>query len=132
RQVRVPGATETAMGWEVYPDGLERTLVWVSEEYRPGRIVVTESGSAWRDEGTAAGEGGGPAGGGGTGAAHARRGPRAPAARRVAYRLPATSSGRCWTTLNGRTGTTSVSGSCMSTTRRSGAPSRKAATGTPA
>jgi beta-glucosidase len=50
RQIPVPGATETAMGWEVCPDGLERTLVSVSEEYRPRRIVVTESGSAWRDK----------------------------------------------------------------------------------
>jgi beta-glucosidase len=50
RQIPVPDATETAMGWEVFPDGLEQTLVSVSEKYRPRRIVVTESGSAWRDE----------------------------------------------------------------------------------
>jgi beta-glucosidase len=50
RQVPVRGATETAMDWEVYPDGLEQTLVSVHEKYRPRRIVVTESGSAWRDE----------------------------------------------------------------------------------
>jgi beta-glucosidase len=55
RQVPVPGATETAMDWEVYPDGLEQTLVAVHEEYRPRRIVVTESGSAWRDEVTPSG-----------------------------------------------------------------------------
>jgi len=55
RQIRVPEATETAMDWEVYPDGLEQTLVSVSEEYRPGRIMVTESGSAWRDEVTPSG-----------------------------------------------------------------------------
>jgi beta-glucosidase len=55
RQVPVPGATETAMEWEVYPDGLEQTLVSVHERYRPHRIVVTESGSAWRDEVTPSG-----------------------------------------------------------------------------
>ena len=55
RQVPVPGAIETAMGWEVHPDGLERTLVSVSEHYRPRRIIVTESGSAWRDEVTPSG-----------------------------------------------------------------------------
>jgi beta-glucosidase len=55
RQVPVRGATETAMDWEVYPDGLEQTLVSVHEKYRPRRIVVTESGSAWRDEVTPSG-----------------------------------------------------------------------------
>jgi beta-glucosidase len=55
RQVPVAGATTTAMDWEVYPDGLEQTLVWVSEAYRPRRILVTESGSAWPDRVTASG-----------------------------------------------------------------------------
>jgi beta-glucosidase len=50
RQVPVPGSVETAMGWEVCPAGLERLLVAVSEEYRPTKIIVTESGSAWPDE----------------------------------------------------------------------------------
>ncbi|MDG4798139.1 GH1 family beta-glucosidase [Micromonospora sp. WMMD1082] len=49
RQVPVPGATHTAMDWEVNPAGLERLLVEVSEEYAPARILVTESGSAWPD-----------------------------------------------------------------------------------
>jgi len=56
RQVPVAGSTQTAMGWEAYPAGLERLLVGVTEAYAPGRILVTENGSAWPDEPTAAGE----------------------------------------------------------------------------
>ncbi|MFI2663654.1 GH1 family beta-glucosidase [Micromonospora carbonacea] len=55
RQVPVPGAAETAMGWENHPAGLERLLVAVHEEYAPSRILVTESGSAWPDHVTADG-----------------------------------------------------------------------------
>jgi beta-glucosidase len=55
RQIPVPGSMETAMGWEMYPSGLEQLLVSVAEVYRPPRIIVTESGSAWRDELTPAG-----------------------------------------------------------------------------
>ncbi|WP_348776320.1 family 1 glycosylhydrolase [Micromonospora sp. WMMD712] len=51
----VPGAVETAMGWESHPAGLERLLVAVHEEYAPSRILVTESGSAWPDHVTADG-----------------------------------------------------------------------------
>ncbi len=47
--VRVPDALETAMGWEVYPQGLEDILVRVAEEYGPKKIYVTENGSAWAD-----------------------------------------------------------------------------------
>jgi beta-glucosidase len=49
RQVPVAGSRETAMGWEVYPDGLEQLLVRVAEDYAPARVFVTESGSAWFD-----------------------------------------------------------------------------------
>jgi len=55
RQVPVPGSRETAMGWETYPAGLEQLLVRITEEYRPPRIFVTESGAAWKDVVTAAG-----------------------------------------------------------------------------
>jgi beta-glucosidase len=48
--VRVPGAVETAMPWEVYPQGLQDILVRVNEDYGPQRIYVTENGSAWDDE----------------------------------------------------------------------------------
>jgi beta-glucosidase len=49
RTVHVPGATETAMGWEVYPKGLEDILVRVARDYSPAKIFVTENGSAWVD-----------------------------------------------------------------------------------
>ncbi len=49
RALRVPGAPETAMGWEVYPQGLEDILVRVADDYGPRRIYVTENGSAWID-----------------------------------------------------------------------------------
>ncbi|MDQ2848779.1 MAG: GH1 family beta-glucosidase [Actinomycetota bacterium] len=48
-QLRVPGALETAMDWEVHPQGLEDILVRVNDEYRPRQIQVTENGSAWID-----------------------------------------------------------------------------------
>jgi beta-glucosidase len=47
--VREPGALETAMGWEVYPQGLEDILVRVADDYGPEKIYVTENGSAWVD-----------------------------------------------------------------------------------
>ncbi|MEV0849646.1 GH1 family beta-glucosidase [Streptomyces sp. NPDC049954] len=49
RAVPVPGARTTAMGWEVHPEGLERTLMRLHEEYAPASIVVTENGSAQHD-----------------------------------------------------------------------------------
>ncbi|MCW2900242.1 MAG: beta-glucosidase [Streptosporangiaceae bacterium] len=49
RQVDPPGALHTAMDWEVRPDGLERMLVRVAEDYAPGRMVVTENGAAFAD-----------------------------------------------------------------------------------
>jgi beta-glucosidase len=50
RMISVPDWTLTAMGWEVYADGLEQLLNRVHEEYRVPRIYVTENGSAWPDE----------------------------------------------------------------------------------
>jgi len=47
--VRVAGAVETAMNWEVYPQGLEDILVRVADDYSPEQIYVTENGSAWVD-----------------------------------------------------------------------------------
>jgi beta-glucosidase len=46
---RVPGALETSMGWEVFPQGLEDILVRVADDYAPHKIYVTENGSAWED-----------------------------------------------------------------------------------
>lgn len=48
-EVRVVGAVETAMGWEVHPQGLRDILVRVADEYGPRRIYMTENGSAWSD-----------------------------------------------------------------------------------
>jgi beta-glucosidase len=56
RQVPVAGSRETAMGWEVYPDGLEQLLVRVADDYAPVRVFVTESGSAWLDRVEATGQ----------------------------------------------------------------------------
>lgn len=50
RMVSVPDWTLTAMGWEVYADGLEQLLVRLSDEYDAKRIYITENGSAWPDE----------------------------------------------------------------------------------
>jgi beta-glucosidase len=49
RQVPVPGAATTAMGWEVHPDGLEQLLLRVTDEYKARTLYVTESGSAFVD-----------------------------------------------------------------------------------
>jgi beta-glucosidase len=44
-----PEVQHTAMGWEVYPDGLYRLLVRVAEDYAPPGIYVTENGAAFGD-----------------------------------------------------------------------------------
>jgi beta-glucosidase len=49
RVVPAPGAPETAMGWEVHPDGLEQLLLRLAREYGVARVYVTENGSAWPD-----------------------------------------------------------------------------------
>jgi beta-glucosidase len=43
------GAPSTSMGWEVYPDGLQKLLERVTKEYQPPLIHVTESGCAYTD-----------------------------------------------------------------------------------
>jgi len=43
------GAPVTAMDWEVYPEGLYRTLVRVHQEYAPKAIYITENGAAYND-----------------------------------------------------------------------------------
>jgi beta-glucosidase len=42
-------AQHTDMGWEVYPDGLQRLLVRVANDYAPSVIYVTENGAAFGD-----------------------------------------------------------------------------------
>lgn len=44
-----PRGPTTAMGWEVYPQGLREVLLWVHKEYGAGRIYVTENGAAYED-----------------------------------------------------------------------------------
>jgi beta-glucosidase len=43
------GGPTTAMGWEVYPAGLERILCRIHSEYAPAAIYVTENGAAYED-----------------------------------------------------------------------------------
>jgi beta-glucosidase len=45
----VPGAFYTAMGWEVFPEGLTQTLLWVKERYGDIPIYITENGAALDD-----------------------------------------------------------------------------------
>ena len=45
----VPNATRTAMGWEVYPEGLYKVLTRVAREYAPPSLYVTENGAAFGD-----------------------------------------------------------------------------------
>jgi beta-glucosidase len=45
-----PEGTLTAMGWEVYPDGLHEILLRVHRDYAPAEIFITESGAAFPDE----------------------------------------------------------------------------------
>src|SRR5262249_27744110 len=46
-----PNDELTAMGWEVWPEGLERILRRVHERYAPPGIYVTENGAAYDDPG---------------------------------------------------------------------------------
>lgn len=46
---RVPGASYTEMGWEVFPAGLANILTRIHREYAPKAMVVTENGAAYPD-----------------------------------------------------------------------------------
>ncbi len=46
----VPDDALTAMGWEVYPQGLKEVLERVTRDYSPPAIYVTENGAAFADE----------------------------------------------------------------------------------
>ena len=43
-------AERTAMGWEVYPDGLAEILSRLAREYAPSSIYITENGAAFDDD----------------------------------------------------------------------------------
>ncbi len=47
--VRQKRATYTMTGWEVCPDALARTLIWVKERYGNPPLYVTENGAAFFD-----------------------------------------------------------------------------------
>lgn len=40
---------QTDMGWEVFPDGLQKILTRVHREYAPAKIYITENGAAYAD-----------------------------------------------------------------------------------
>lgn len=46
---KTAGAEHTAMGWEVYPDGLLHTLLHLHNAYNPPKIFITENGCAYDD-----------------------------------------------------------------------------------
>ena len=47
--VHLPGVTRTAMGWEVYPQGLAETLLWLKDRYGNPPLYITENGAAFDD-----------------------------------------------------------------------------------
>ncbi len=46
----VAGSQYTAMGWEVYPNGLTDLLLRLQQDYAPRNILITENGAAFSDE----------------------------------------------------------------------------------
>jgi beta-glucosidase len=48
-RVQQKGATYTDVGWEVYPQGLTDTLVWMKQRYGDLPIYITENGAAFYD-----------------------------------------------------------------------------------
>ena len=115
--VAAPGPPQyTAMGWEVYADGLYDLLLRLQRDYDPPPIYITENGAAFDDvprRTTARStiRSGSPS----SRATSTRSGARS----RDGVPIAATSSGRCSTTSSGRTATRGASGSSTSTTRRS-------------
>lgn len=51
--VRQPGGTYTETGWELYPQGLTDTLLWLHQRYGQLPLYVTENGAAFYDPPTA-------------------------------------------------------------------------------
>jgi beta-glucosidase len=56
KAVKQPGAVYTETGWEVYPQGLVDTLLWVKETYGDLPLYVTENGAAFEDPPSPQGE----------------------------------------------------------------------------
>jgi beta-glucosidase len=57
KTIKQDGAIYSDTGWEVYPEGLTDTLVWLKESYGDLPIYVTENGSAFPDPDEAPGAG---------------------------------------------------------------------------
>jgi beta-glucosidase len=51
--VRQPGALYTETNWEVFPQGLADTLLWVRQRYGDISLYITENGAAFPDPPTA-------------------------------------------------------------------------------
>jgi beta-glucosidase len=49
RPVRQTSCPHTAMGWEIYPQGLTDTLVWLKQRYGDVPQYITENGAAFDD-----------------------------------------------------------------------------------
>lgn len=47
---RIPGASYTETGWEIFPHGLVDILTRIHQEYAPKSIIVTENGAAFHDQ----------------------------------------------------------------------------------
>ena len=45
-----PAGEYTAMGWEVFPQGLYDLLIWIKESYPQIPIYITENGAAYNDK----------------------------------------------------------------------------------
>ncbi|QIK37687.1 beta-glucosidase [Caldichromatium japonicum] len=50
-----PREKSTAMGWEIYPEGLGEVLGWFKERYGNPRVLITENGAAFADPAPCAG-----------------------------------------------------------------------------
>ena len=50
-----PEEARTAMGWEIFPQGLSDLLIRLQREYRPSKLYLTENGAAFADQADAAG-----------------------------------------------------------------------------
>jgi beta-glucosidase len=47
--VQQPGKTYTETGWEVYEEGLTKTLMWIKDAYGNPPVYITENGAAFYD-----------------------------------------------------------------------------------
>lgn len=50
RHISPEGAAKTALGWEIFPEGLTTLLVRLQQDYAPPALYITENGAAFDDE----------------------------------------------------------------------------------